>query len=275
MMKKFTSFYTVLFLLSTIFSPFSSAKASSDADVTQYMALLGINVALNGIPAQMSAMNQQMQMTAKDPERAQKVMNLLLNAWRLEDVKQVVFEHIKDNFSADEMQKLLTWLNSDLARRIKMAEAKASTPSFNQDLMNYMAILQTTPPTTERINVVRSFVETTNLVEYSLNIVTAVAKGTIEGLMVANPGQGINEMQIQTQLTQMEAMMRPGLEQQMIMVSYFIYQSLTEQEIAQYTQFYQQPLGQKELSVMYEGIGQALNYWSTIAFEDIAAEFVE
>jgi hypothetical protein len=61
MMKNFTSLYIVLFLPSTIFSPFSLAKANSDAEVTQYMALLSINAALNGIPVQMSAMSQQMQ----------------------------------------------------------------------------------------------------------------------------------------------------------------------------------------------------------------------
>ncbi|MBA6390511.1 hypothetical protein H4J38_06900 [Colwellia sp. BRX10-3] len=274
-MKNINSLYLVLFLLVATFSQLSSAKAISDSDVAQYMALSGIDSALKGIPAQMSAMNQQMQMTTKDPEQAQKVMDLLLNAWQLEDVKLVVSEHVKDNFSVAEMQKLLTWLNSDLARRIKMAEARASAPSFNQDFMSYMATLQTTPPTTARVKVIRNFVEVTNLVEHSLKIIMSVARGTIEGLMVANPGQGVNEEQIQTQMTQMEVMMRPALEQQMIMVSYFIYDQLTEQEIEQYTQFYQQPLGKKELTVMYNGIGQALNYWSTTAFENIASEFIE
>lgn len=274
-MKKFNSLYTVLFLLITTFSQLSAAKTISDAEVTQYMALSGIDSALNSIPAQMSAMNQQMQMTAKDPAQSQKVMDLLLNAWQFEDVKLVVSEHVKDNFSANEMQKLLTWLNSDLARRIKAAELKASAPSFNQDFMTYMATLQTTPPTTSRVKVIRNFVEVTNLVDHSLKIVMAVAKGTIEGLMVANPGQGVDEAQIQAQMSQMELMMRPALEQQMIMVSYFIYDQLTEQEIQQYTTFYQQPLGKKELTVMYDGIGQALNYWSTTAFENIATEFIE
>lgn len=274
-MKKINLLSLALLLLVATFSQFSSAKAISDEDVKQYTALSGIDSALNGIPAQMSAMNQQMQMTAKDPAQAQKVMDLLLNAWRLDDVKQVVAEHVKENFSVDEMQTLLTWLNSDLARRIKTAEAKASAPSFNQDFMSYMAKLQTTPPTTERVKVVRNFVEVTNIIEHSLKIVMSVAKGTIEGLMVANPGEGVNEEQIQAQLTQMEVMMRPSLEQQMILVSYYVYDELTEQEIAQYTQFYQQPLGEKELRVMYDGIGQALNYWSTTAFENIASEFID
>jgi len=274
-MKKLTSLYGILFLLLTAFSQLSSAKAISDEDVKHYLALSGIDSALNGIPAQMNAMNQQMQITAKDPAQAQKVMDLLVNAWQLDEAKQVVAEHMKENFSADEMQTLLTWLNSDLARRIKSAETKASAPSFNQEFMAYMARLQTTPPTTERVKVIRNFVEVTHIVDHSLKIVMSVAKGTIEGLMVANPGESVNEEQIQAQLSQMEVMMRPALEQQMILVSYYIYDELTEQEIAQYTQFYQQPLGQKELAVMYDGIAQALNYWSTTAFENIASEFTD
>ena len=254
-MKKINLLSLVLLLLAATFSQFSSAKTISDEDVKQYMALSGIDLALNGIPAQMSAMNQQMQMTAKDPAQAQKVMDLLLNAWRLDDVKQVVAEHVKENFSA--------------------AFILRAKSLFNQDFMSYMAKLQTTPPTTERVKVIRNFVEVTNIIEHSLKIVMSVAKGTIEGLMVANPGEGVNDEQIQAQLTQMEVMMRPSLEQQMILVSYYVYDELTEQEIAQYTQFYQQSLGQKELTVMYDGIGQALNYWSTTAFENIASEFID
>jgi hypothetical protein len=274
-MKKFNSLNIIIFILFATFSQLSAAKAISDENVTQYLALSGIDSALEGIPAQMRAMNQQMQMTAKDPEQAQKVMDILLNSWQLEDVKLVVSEHVKDNFTVIEMEKLLIWLNSDLAKRIKMAEEKASAPSFNQDFMSYIATLQTTPPTTSRVKVIRNFVETTNLVEHSLKIVMAVAKGTVEGLTVANPSQNLNDEQIKNQMAQMEQMMRPALEQQMIMVSYFIYDQLTEQEIEQYTHFYQQPLGKKELNVMYDGIGQALNFWSTTAFENIASEFIE
>ena len=274
-MKKYNSLHIIFILLITSFSQLSLAKSISDGDVAQYMALSGIDSALSGIPGQMAAMNQQMQMTAKNPEDSQKVMDVLLNSWQLGEVSQVVAEHIKENFSAAEMQQLLTWLKSDLARRIKLAEAKASAPSFNQDFMSYIARLQTTPPTSERIKVVRNFVEVTNVVEHSLKIVLSVAKGTIEGLMVANPGKEVNDQQITAQLQQMEAMMRPALEQQMIMVSYFIYDQLTDSEIQQYSQFYQQPLGKKELTVMYDGIGQALNYWSTTAFANIAAEFSE
>lgn len=274
-MKKINLPNFIILLLTLTFSQLGAAKTISDEDVTQYLALSGIDSALQGIPAQMRAMNQQMQMTAKDPEQSQKVMEILLNAWQLEEVKLVVSEHVKDNFTANEMQQLLQWLNSDLARRIKLAEEKASEPSFNQDFMSYIAALQTTPPTPSRVKVIREFVEVTNLVEHSLNIVLAVAKGTVEGLTVANPGQTINTEQVQQQMAQMEQMMRPALEQQMIMVSYFIYDQLTEQEIEQYTHFYQQPLGQKELTVMYDGIGQALNFWSTTAFENIASEFIE
>lgn len=274
-MHKNISLYTLLFILLSTFSHLSSANTISDQDVAQYMKLSGVDAALDGIPTQMSAMNQQIQMTAKDPDEAQKVMDLLLNSWQIDDVKQVVSEHIKDNFSPLEMNNLLTWLKSDLTRRIKTAEEKASAPSFNQEFMSYMAKLQTTPPTAARIQTIRSFVEVTNVIDHSLKIVMAVAKGTIEGLMVANPGEGVNEEQIQAQLSQMEIMMRPALEQQMILVSYYVYDELTEQEIEQYSQFYQQPLGQKELTVMYDGISQALNHWSTTAFENIASEFIE
>lgn len=274
-MKKINSFYFIFFLLLSAFSQFSLAKNISDQDVKQYMALSGVDSALNGIPAQMGAMGQQMQMTAKDPAEAQKVMQLLESSWQQQEAEQIVANHIKTKFTATEMQSLLTWLNSDLARRIKSSEAKASAANFNQEFMQYMAQLQSTPPTAERVKAIRTFVETTDMIDHTVEIVMSVAKGTIKGLKVANPQDDVDEEAVMTQLSQMEVMMRPALEQQMIMVSYYIYDSLTDQEIEQYSQFYQQPLGKKELTVMYDGIGQALTNWSTQAFSNIAAEFAE
>ena len=274
-MKKINSLAFILVVMLALFSQISSAKAISDDNVKQYLALSGIDSALDGIPAQMSAMGQQMQITVKDPAQAQRAVDLLLNAWQIEEVRLIVAEHVKENFSTAEMKSLLTWLNSDLARKIKSAEEKAAAANFNQELMAYMAQLQTTPPTTARVQVIRDFIDTTHIVDHSLNIVMSVAQGTMEGINVANPEQAVSDEQIQMQLSQMQIMMRPALEQQMVMVSYYIYQQLTEQEIVQYTKFYQQPLGQKELDIMYDGISQALNYWSTNAFENIAAEFTE
>lgn len=274
-MKQISSFHFILFLLLSTFSQLSSAKSISDQDVKQYMALSGVDSALNGIPAQMGAMGQQMQMTAEDPAEAQKVMQLLESSWQQQEVEQIVANHIKTKFTATEMQSLLTWLNSDLARRIKSSEEKASAANFNQEFMQYMAQLQSTPPTAERVKVIRTFVETTDMIDHTVDIVMSVAKGTIKGLKAANPHDEVSEEAVMAQIGQMEAMMRPALEQQMIMVSYYIYDSLTDQEIEQYSQFYQQPLGKKELTVMYDGIGQALTHWSTQAFSKIANEFSE
>ncbi len=274
-MKKINSLAFILVVMLALFSQISSAKAISDDNVKQYLALSGIDSALDGIPAQMNAMGQQMQITVKDPAQAQRVVDLLLNAWQIDEVRLIVAEHVKENFSTVEMKSLLTWLNSDLARKIKSAEEKAAAANFNQEFMTYMAQLQTTPPTTARVQVIREFIDTTHIVDHSLNIVMSVAQGTMEGLNAANPEQAVSDEQMRTQLSQMQIMMRPALEQQLVMVSYYIYQQLTEQEIVQYTKFYQQPLGQKELDIMYDGIGQALNYWSTSAFANIAAEFTE
>jgi hypothetical protein len=274
-MKKINLLYYVLLVLITTFSQLSTAKSISDEDVKQYMALSGIDSALNGIPAQMGAMSQQMQMTAKDPEEAKKIVGLLATSWQQQTAEKTVADHIKGNLSAQEMQHLLKWLNSDLARRVKSAEEKAAAPNFNQDFMQYMARLQTTPPTTERMKVIRNFVETTDMIDHTVEIVMSVANGTIEALTVANPDKAVSDEEMASQLSQMEVMMRPQLEQQMIMVSYFIYDELTEQEIKQYTQFYQQELGQKELTVMYDAIGQALTLWSKTAFKNIANEFIE
>ena len=88
-MKKINSLALILVVMLALFSQISSAKAISDDNVKQYLALSGIDSALDGIPAQMSAMGQQMQITVKDPAQAQRVVDLLLNAWQIEELSLI------------------------------------------------------------------------------------------------------------------------------------------------------------------------------------------
>lgn len=251
-----------VFLMAFI-SQLSIANTVSDEDVYRYLALSGAEKALANIPAQIEAMGQQMQLTAKDPVESQKLMTKIIANWQPKEIEQKVFDYVKENISAEQMQPILIWLNTDLARRVKLAEAQASEPSFNQDIMHYLAELPNNPPTAIRVTAIRQFIESTRLVEQTITMVMEIANGVTKGLIInANRKERAEDVaKIQDQMQQMESMLKPALEQQMIMVSYFIYRNINDKDFQKYSEFYQQELGQKEISLMYETMGAAMVYW--------------
>lgn len=273
-MNLLSKLYFVLFLCITLFSNNAFSNSINNEDIYSYLDLSGTKTALNGIPEQMFAMGQQMQLTAKNPEESNRVMEVLANSWQVDDMERIVFEHVKQNFTAVELKNLLVWLQSDLSRRIKQAEEKSSEPNFNQEFMQYMAKVQTNPPSPERIQAVRNFIESTQMVDHTVDMVVGIAKGITKNVQVTD-SETITDEQIDNQMQQMEAMMKPQLEQQLILVSYFLYEDLTNEDINSYADFYQKPLGQKELKVMSGAVVKALGSWSESAFNTLNNEMSE
>lgn len=273
-MKTLPKLYFALFLCMTFLSQNAFSNNINNEDIYSYLDLSGTKTALDGIPEQMFAMGQQMQLTAKNPEESNRVMEVLANSWQVDDMERIVFEHVKQNFTAVELKNLLVWLQSDLSRRIKQAEEKSSEPNFNQEFMQYMAKVQTNPPSPERIQAVRNFIESTQMVDHTVDMVVGIAKGITKNVQVTE-AEALTDEQFESQMQQMEAMMKPQLEQQLILVSYFIYENLTNEDINRYADFYQKPLGQKELKVMSGAVVKALGSWSENAFNTLNNEMSE
>ncbi|MDG1752669.1 MAG: hypothetical protein P8I03_13565 [Thalassotalea sp.] len=273
-MKTLPKLYFVLFICMTIFSQNSFANTISNDDIYSYFDLSGTKTALNGIPEQMAAMGQQMQLTAKNPDESRRVMEVLASSWQVDNMEEIVFDHIQTNLTNKEMQSLLVWLKSDLSRRIKQAEEKSSEPNFNQEFMQYMAKIQTNPPSADRIQAVRGFIESTQMVEHTIDMVIGIAKGITKNVPVTGT-EALTDEQVDNQMQQMEAMMKPQLEQQLILVSYFLYEDLTNDDINRYADFYKKPLGQKELTVISGAVVKALGNWSAAAFNTLNNELSE
>ncbi|GHE84740.1 hypothetical protein [Thalassotalea profundi] len=258
---KVLSFFAFLLIF---ISDSSLANTVSDKDIYRYLTLSGAEKALANIPAQIESMGQLMQVTGKDTEASQKIMNRIISHWQQDEIEKQVFDYVKQNISTEQMKPILIWLNTDLARKVKQAEAQASEPNFNQEIMNYLVELERNPPSATRVTAINQFIETTRVVEHSITLVMSVAEGLTKGLVIDANEKGNMESvsKIKKQLQDMESMLKPALEQQMIMVSYFIYRNINDKDFQKYSEFYQQELGQKEISLMYKAMGAAIVYWA-------------
>lgn len=261
-MQKNSSFIKYFFFISLIFSPFIYADSKiSDGEVYSYLELSGIKASIQGMPAQVEMMSQQMQLTSADPEKDRVVISVLLEAWQEEKVNQELISYIQNNMTSAEMTQILSWLNTPLIKRIKASELAATSPDLQQELMLYMANLQSNPPTPARMAAIKELVSVTKMAENATDIAVSIVANMFKGMQAAMPEKQVSEEQIQQQVKQVRAMMSQAMNQQMVLMSYYIYRDVSDDELAEYMSFYQKSLGQKELTVVYGGMKNAMQLW--------------
>ena len=266
--SSFVKYFTILSLF-IVQQVFANDKIS-EGEVYSYLELSGVKASIQSIPSQVEAMYAQMQLTSKDPKKDKLIMSALLDSWQEDKVNQQIIQSIQAQMTKAEMTELLAWLNTDSVRLIKGEELKATAADFPQALMGYMANIQSNPPTPERQALTRSFIDSTKMTENAVKIAMAIVENMFNSMRLAMPEKKIPDEQINQQLTQMRAMMQQMMDQQMMMTAYYLYKDISDADLANYTKFYQQPLGQKELDVVYGGFLKGMNVWG----DDIAKVLV-
>jgi hypothetical protein len=272
-MKKTISLLGSIFIVTvlTITSSFANNQVS-DAQIYQLMDKSGVTRAIDGFPMQMQAMGQQMALTAKDSAEHQKFMKTFISSVNTEEMNQAIYSSIKQNVASEDMIKMLAWLEGELAAKIVAAELQSTEPEFQQNLMHFIADLQTTPPSQERTQTIIHYVESSKVAEQGLDMVIAIVKNMFEAIKVGKPDDKELATQLDAQLAQMKATMGPAFEQQMVLTSYYIYRDISDADLNQYSNFYQQEIGKKYLSALMEAIGDAMGQWSSSLVKLIEAE---
>ena len=271
-MKKFSKFVGQCLVVGSLAVSTVFAKSSvTDEQVYQLLDKSGATRTIESLPMQMQAMGQQMAMTAKDQQSHQAFMQVFLSSMNTETMIEHMAAHIKKEVQAEDLHSMLTWLETDLALRMVSAELTAAEPDFQQKFMGFMAQLQSNPPTPERTQTVIQYVESAKIVDQAMNVMSAMMQNMFAAVKAQDPENAALASMLDSQFEQMTTSMRPALEQQMIMTSYYIYRDINDADLNQYGNFFQQELGQKYMSLVVGAMGVALNNWGVTLMEQAIA----
>lgn len=254
-----------LLLVSTLFIGSAQAfEKAADAKIYQLMDKTGATRTIQNLPSQMVSMGQQLSLTAKNPDEHKAFMDLFISSIDTDVMLNKVYESILANTTAKEVDSLLTWTETPLAAKVLAAEQSAMKPNFEQDLMRYMADLQANPPTQERTNAILSYVEKSQMVEQGMKVAMSVVANMFDAFKAMQPESTELHNMLDGQIGQMETMMRPAFEQQMVLSSYYIYQEVSNVDLQQYGQFYQTELGKRYMDVLIDALSYALDDWGKL-----------
>lgn len=272
-MKKIFTLFNIRFLLLLLLAQAAVANAQvTDAQVYQLLDKSGATRIIESLPMQMQAMGQQMGLTAKDPAAHQQEIQMIVSSINTDDMLRTMAENIKANASQEDVSKILTWLGSELGNRLVQAELQSADPQFQQNLMRYMADLQANPPSAERSKTIISFVESSKMVDQAMNMVEGMLQNMFAAAKAKNPDDKVLAANLDNQLAQIVASLKPVLEQQTILSSYYVYRDISVSDMNKYSDFYQQPTGKKYLSLIVDAVGAAMNDWGVVLIDKIAAK---
>jgi len=186
-------------------------------------------------------------------DNVNKIKELISDYYAPDIMKNAVLKSFEENLSIEIIQAVLNWLNSNLGGKCTLLEEKASTPEAFVAMQQYAQNLQNSPPSGQRIEIIKKFDESVRATESSVNIAmntqfgirTAVASifQPVSKEMLTKIAEGVdkNRQQIKSAV------------QPVVMVSLlYTYQSLSDNELGEYIDFAASESGKKYHDVTVE-----------------------
>jgi hypothetical protein len=241
---------------------FASAQIPASR-VDQYMALSGIDAMLSAMPGEIEAVVDQLLRTAGNSEAERGLMGVLAGAWKPDAVRASVQDYLQEASSPAEIDSLLAWKVNPLAKKIMAAEMESYSPSFREQLGRHIENLQDNPPDEETARAISGLIARAHIaelmVESTVLTTGSLAMALIESGMVEG-SQSVVDMY--GELDTMRAQLRPRMERQATLVSYYIYRDISNAELNRYSDFYETDLGKREVVLAYGAMEAAMSHWT-------------
>lgn len=273
-MSKLTTLikYLITFLVFTAFTAMANDQAT-DKQIYKIMDRSGLTRTIEGLPIQLYAMGEQMAVNTEDQKEYRQFMQILSSSLETDAMLEDIFISIKSTSSVQDRVAILNWLDSELAIRAVNAELRSSEPNFEQQLSEYLSQTNHSSLPSERVAAVKQLVESSKMVEQSSDMVIAMMKSMFEAIKAADPSNQELATQLDTQFEMISMNITSMMEQEMMQTSLYIYQDLTNEELQQYSAFFQQATGKKYLSVISDAVSISLNRWGKHLVTQIMKEF--
>ena len=246
-----------IFLLS-IFSTITHADVS-DNDIERILDLSGLAKQVELIPSVIkSGVNQAQK---ENPSLPDSVVNILLiqvdDSFIPSEILRDVRLKLKFSLTERDVQKLLSWYQSELGREITALEEKSSSPEVDMIIQNQVQELLSRTSLVDYAQRIDSVLNATDFA-MSLQEYTAIAVYSAL-LMMAQPDTAEQQIeQFKSQLRSSLPQMRPQVEQMMHASFVYTYQSLDNSKLDKYESFLIRPHTSKFNSIVLSGLRSGL-----------------
>lgn len=239
--------------------------------VDQYIALSGIGEMLDAMPGQIETLIAQLSLSSEQPELERELKRSLAGTWNPAAARDAVEAYLQAASDAQEIDRLLEWKVSPLAKKMMAAEMASYAPDFREGFSRHVESLPANPPdeaTQVAISRLVAQAHVANLmVESTVQVTKAVTLAFIEAGVIDDE-EAVAEFT--ANLGEMRKQLRPRMEQQAVLLSHYIYRGMTRDEIDRYADFYATDLGRRELALAYGSLEAVMAQWTKASVRALA-----
>ena len=168
-----------------------------------------------------------------------------------ERLKSEIRSRLIHGLSQDTTAATVSWLQSDLGKKITAAELNASSPEKSIQLATFLLQLQLERPNPERLQLVRRVEEITKGSELATESWETVVSAVARALEVEYRTKDLQTREkLEEHLASVRGSMKGMFQQGRIFLVLFTYQNLTDEELKQYVEFLEAPVGRDVTQVM-------------------------
>jgi hypothetical protein len=249
-----------LILCAALLSGAAFAQAQEDAASAAHRLVVrcGLSVQLRSIPQGFSEQSKQM--------RGQMPNTLIAaleeagkEAFRPDLLQDEVERILAGSMKVAAMKQAIAWLETDVGRRVTLAEEVASVTMDEAALKKYAATAKA--PSARRVKVLQDILGVTNGVETTATVMEAMALGVALGIDSTQPVQkraGPALLRAQIRKAMPPEKIKEMVRQRMPGVFAYTYRDLSDADLAAYVDFLRGPAGKGYNDAMMEALSQAL-----------------
>jgi len=261
MLSKIYLWTIVLSLLPIV----SYSQTPGNSAVQELYVKSGMEKQTEQLPSMMQAVMDQ---PSSEDDQLRKLPRNVLSVMRAsiprafapERLKEVMLAELTDKLSDQDIKELLQWFDSPLGKKCTQVEEAASTAAAQAEMKKFAAGLQSSPPTEERLKVLRELDSaakiTESAIEMAINTQVAFALGVIATLPLE---QQKRPDDVARDLEETRPEVEAAVRSEIFISDLFTYRSLSEAEIKQYTGFAKSPAGSKFNLVGTAALKKAMN----------------
>ena len=265
----------VSLLIAACLAPAFAAAPNKEALAKELIKLSGLEQQVRQIPLQVLAG------FAKDgkklpPQRYAALRHVLSQAYDAKTLEQHVYERMSSELTHELATNTLSWLRTDLGRKITKLEEQASTPQAIQQMGVFSKKLESSPPSQQRLGLARRIDLATDATELLLDITESSTFGLAMALdAMLPPDQRQGEARLRVQMDRQRPKLREAYQQLSMINALFTYQSLSDAELERYVDFLESELGAQYTTLTNTALKDALYEANTHVNRGLATLFAQ
>ena len=231
--------------LSLVAAGTSSGQPDKKTLTKKIMERSGINDQIRQFPLIASSILTQ----SKDklrPEVFSALEREIAKAWDPERLLRGISDRVEKDLDIKTMEEVLTWLDSDLGKKITAVEKANTTPGVMQAIEEYGNSLKKTPPPKKRIDLVQRLIEAEGSVKSIVDMKTSM---TIAMLTAINPSLPKEKQADLNAIRKQLEQLRPKIEEETraeeMQGKFYIYRTLKDEELQPYVEFAESESGKR------------------------------